>query len=241
MSKPVIAAIIQSRMTSTRLAGKVMMPLPFPEGEPLVNRIVRKLRKTGLFDHVVVATSTGDLQRPLTEFMDSAQIAYFQGDENHVLSRFIHIIKMHQPDFVVRITCDNPFIDAGLMAKTIDFHTQSGVDYTISRGLPYGMNMEVCKSSALLALDGRTDLLADEEEHVTLRFHRDNNFEMNEYYPFGEDDFSGIRVTVDTITDYMRAALLVKLQESYPEMDDCEFIVMANRKHPDIFRNENQS
>lgn len=241
MSEPVIAAIIQSRMTSTRLAGKVMMPLPFPDGEPLVSRVVRKLKETGLFKHVVVATSTGDLQKPLVEYMDSAGIAYFQGDENHVLSRFIHIIKMHQPDYVVRITCDNPFIDAGLMAKTIEFHIQSDVDYTISRGLPYGMNMEVCKSSALLALDGRTDLQADEEEHVTLRFHRDGDFEMNDFYPLGETDHSDIRVTVDTITDYMRAALLVKLQERFPETDDCEFIVTARKRYPDIFRTENQS
>lgn len=241
MQTPKVAAIIQARMTSTRLPGKVMLPFPFPDGETLVKRVVRKLQEMQLFSHVVVATSSGEAQQPLVNEMQQEGIDFYQGDENHVLSRYIHIAKKYSPDYVVRITCDNPFIDAGYMGKTIEFLIESGADYTISKGLPYGMNMEVCKTSALLAQEPIDDLLLpDEKEHVTLRFHRDSRFKMVPFFPLADQDYSHIRVTVDQLSDYTRAALLIGYQQAFPEMGDWDFIYHAWKNYPYLFQSDIQ-
>ena len=236
--KPVIA-IIQARMTSQRLPGKVLMALPFPDGKPLIEQLILKLRKCKYIDKIIVATPNNENQDKLIQHLDKIGTSYFQGDEEDVLSRFIGIIEKYQPKTVIRLTADNPFIDIPLLEKAIDFHIEKNAAYTLTQGLPYGMNMEIIDAVKLTEMAKYNNLSAEEKEHVTSGFKKHPGMISEIFRPFNSDVYSNIRVTIDTPVDYMRAAHLFQLQSSdgQSKESELEFIVNSFQKYPFIFSN----
>lgn len=234
--KPTIA-IIQARMTSQRLPGKVLMPLPFPDGKPLIEQLILKLRKCKYIDQIIVATPNNVNQEKLIRHLDKIGTEYFQGDEENVLSRFIGIIKKYSPLNVIRLTADNPFIDIPLLEKALDFHTEKKAAYTITQGLPYGMNMEIVDAVKLTELFKCDNLSAEDKEHVTSGFKKYPDMVSEVFRPFNSVDYSNIRVTIDTPVDYMRAAHLFQLQSSDGQSKESEldFIVNSFQKYPFLF------
>jgi len=233
-----IIAVIQARMTSSRLPAKVMLPLPFPDGTPLIGLLISKLLESKQVNKVVVATPSGPDQEPLIRYLQDKKIDFFQGDEDDVLSRFLMVTSLYMPAHVIRVTADNPFIDLPILGKTIEQHQSNDVDYTYTVGLPYGMNMEIIKASSLMKLGNFLDLTKEEKEHVTLRMLKDPTFNSFEFKPLAETDYKYIRVTVDTPFDYMRAALLCRAQQLNQEKSDLAFILEAFKKYPFLFSKE---
>src|SRR5690606_35423026 len=132
---------------SQRLQGKVLMPLPFPDGKPILTHIVDVLEP--LEGDIIVATSRNKENDKIETFCQTNGIGCLRGDEDNVLSRFLAIQEVYAFSHIVRLTADNPFIDSTVIQDVIDFHIAEDNDYTCSKGLPLGMNIEVFKGSAI--------------------------------------------------------------------------------------------
>jgi spore coat polysaccharide biosynthesis protein SpsF len=234
-----VIAIIQARLTSSRLPGKVLLPLPFPNGKPIVANIIQKLGGCKRISKIIVATSNSKGQERLIDYFNSQHQPYFAGDELDVLSRFKEIVSNELPDCILRITSDNPFIDLPILDQVIDYHIQSKNDYTYTEGLPYGMNIELFNKTPFLHLANRTDLTTADKEHVTFKFKHCSDYKVERFLPLGEEDFSHLRVTVDTREDYMRAALLyAHFNTLEASLSDLEVVINFYSIFPHLFPNE---
>lgn len=197
-----VGMVVQARMASTRLPGKVLMPMPFGSDQSILGRIVETLQTTGA--KVIIASSINPENDPIEQFCNEQDIACFRGSENDVFSRFLAIQRMESFNIVYRFTADNPFID---LKKLDQFHQSfldAKVEYAYSTGMPLGMNFEVMKGGLLLDL-AAVDLNQEEREHVTLRVRRDDRF-SKKFIAIGES--ADLRMTVDTPIDYAKASLL---------------------------------
>ena len=96
-------AILQARMSSSRLPGKVMMPL---NGEPMIYRQIERIKQASTIDEVIVATSTDPSDDSLVEFLQNQGIEVFRGSLNDVLSRFSEIQKITKSTAIIRLTGD---------------------------------------------------------------------------------------------------------------------------------------
>jgi spore coat polysaccharide biosynthesis protein SpsF len=227
-------AVIQARLTSSRLPGKVMMPLPFPAGKPLIEYLYEKLSKASVLNQVVVAIPKGPEQEILRNFLRQQNMEMVEGSEEDVLSRFVLAAEKFQPKTIVRITADNPFIDLQMLEDALQKHLRSGVDYTVTEWLPYGMNIEIMDAISLRKLHVWKEINAHDREHVTPGFRRMEGMKM-QTIRMHHEDLSGIRVTVDTREDYLRAAVLSALHENQPDSGDLNFIQTTHLKYPFVF------
>jgi spore coat polysaccharide biosynthesis protein SpsF len=207
-----IGAIIQARMGSSRLPGKILLKMPVSSGKPLLQWIVDGLKESKVITDIVLATSIEAENDALIDFAKENKILFFRGSESDVLSRFIEVTKIHNFDHVVRVTGDNPVFDISLWDEVILEHIRKRVHFTTSKGLPIGMNIEVVQAKSLIGLLD-FDLQDSDREHVTYFFRRTKEFIMLEY-PFTFDFGSSIRVTVDYPPDFATVCLLLEVSMS---------------------------
>lgn len=199
-----IVAIIQARMGSTRLPGKVLMPIL---GQPLLDLLVSRVKRSTRIDRIVIATTTETRDDQLAERVAGLEgVALFRGSEDNVLKRFAESAKFSHADIVVRITADNPFFDWRLADQAITRFIAGHFDYLSTPGYPYGIGIEVFTSRALFRADEiATD--AYDREHVTAYFYRNPQL-----FKLGElrcaEALSHVRLTVDTPEDIDRARSL---------------------------------
>lgn len=207
-----IGFIIQARMGSSRLPGKILLPIPLDSSTPLVGRIINSLKKSQFVPQIVIATSNDKLNDPLELFCQHNKVNCFRGAEDDVLSRFVKIQKDQNFDVIVRLTGDNPFIDVSLLDKAIIAHIESGVDYTWTDELPLGMNFEIFNANILENLP-LNELSNQDREHVTLYFKRSEKYTLHNLQLGLEKKYSGIRLTVDYPSDFLVASLIFSLIE----------------------------
>ena len=161
-----IVAIIQARMGSTRLPGKVLADIG---GEPMLARIVSRVKQARTVQKIVVATSDATSDDRVAEVCERKNIAVFRGSEKNVLDRFYRAAKDHQADVVVRITGDCPLIDPEVIDRVIAAYLRGECDYasnTMVCTYPDGLDTEVFSIAALETAwhDARR---AADREHVT--------------------------------------------------------------------------
>src|SRR5262249_4251399 len=125
---PRIVAIIQARMGSTRLPGKVLRPIA---GQPLLWHIVHRLRKSRLIDDVAVATTTDPRDDAIVEFGQKYGVAVVGGPEANVLARFALAAQATDADVIVRVSSDAPFIDAGFIDHLLAAMLAQRGDYVL--------------------------------------------------------------------------------------------------------------
>lgn len=196
------AIIIQARMTSTRLPGKVMREVL---GKPLLQIQLERLVHAGNVDEIIVATTTNDTDRPIVELCNSLSIPIFRGSEEDVLERYYQAATEYNVDIVIRITSDCPVIDPRVVEQVIDYYlaNQDSVDYVSNTGVrtyPRGMDTEVF-SRQVLEQAYRYATKAPEREHVTLYIYRHPELFKLGNYPYWRD-VSHHRWTVDTLEDF---------------------------------------
>ena len=201
-NNPKVAFIIQARMKSVRLPGKVLMPIPLNNGKPLIQWIVDELRSRSLNSKIILATSTNIENNVLADYCSLHSIECYRGHEENVLSRFIEIAKSEKFDVIVRLTGDNPLVDISLLNKAIRYHLSSRNDYTYTAGLPLGMNFEIICPSALLGLE-KVVTTIEEKEHVTL-FLRSSGKYKTGLLNLAEDlALKDLRLTIDYPSDFL--------------------------------------
>jgi spore coat polysaccharide biosynthesis protein SpsF len=192
-------AIVQTRMGSSRLPGKVLMDLG---GRTVLARVVRRLRRSTLLDDIMVATTHSTQDDAIVSECQRLAVSYFRGSEDDVLDRYYLAAQACKADVLVRITSDCPLIDPGLVDETIRaFHDQRA-DYANNTGAhtyPRGLDTEVFSHSALdraWAEAGKPY----EREHVTPYF-----YEHPEFFRIasmdGATDYGRYRWTLDTPED----------------------------------------
>ena len=227
-------AIIQARMGSTRLPGKVLMPL---DGQPLLGLLVSRVREASSLDEVVVATSTLPQDDPIYDFCEEAQIACFRGDESDVLDRYVQCAKHFQADTIVRLTADCPLLDPIIVDQVVECFYQHNADYcgnTVppeTSTFPDGSDVEVFSMRALLrAHCESTD--AQDREHVTFYFWKEvRGFNCVQLQ--NEQDWSGYRITVDypEDLDVIKAILVVLSQKGLK--GSLQEVVQILDEHPE--------
>jgi len=141
------AAIIQARMTSARLPGKVLMDI---EGKPMLWHVVNRLKFSKKLNDIILAVPDTKENDILEKFAEDDKIKYFRGSEDDVLSRYYQTAKKFKSDLIVRITSDCPLIDPKIVDLIIEKHLNSTADYTSNksnniwkRTFPRGLDTEV--------------------------------------------------------------------------------------------------
>ena len=164
-------AILQARMSSTRLPGKVLEPVL---GTPMIIRQIERLNASNELDYIVVATSHEASDDALAEALSSAGIDCFRGNLNDVLSRFADCASEYPAENIIRLTADCPLADPEVIDSVVLQHQSSGADYTsntLKRTFPRGLDVECFTSEAFSRLQ-QFELSSQEREHVTMGFYQ---------------------------------------------------------------------
>jgi spore coat polysaccharide biosynthesis protein SpsF len=229
-----IGFVIQARMKSTRLPGKILIPIPLPNGKPLLLWILDELKKSRHKPEIWVATSKNKENDVLAKFCEANGILCFRGEEEDVLSRFLSITQDRQFDVVVRLTADNPLIDISILDECIAHHIQKKNDYTSTKNLPLGMNFEVISAKTLLSAK-EANLEEADREHVTLYIKNNNTYKRGEYSPRTPIDLKNLRLTVDYPSDLLVVSTLLGLYDSEKGITGMSLVIEAFNKYPFIF------
>lgn len=203
-----IGAIIQARFGSSRLPGKVLMPLPFQSGKPLLKHITDRIKTSRCINYIGIASSEREENQAIEQFATQEQVDCFRGSEENVLSRFIAIIKKEKLDYVVRLTGDNPLVVMNEIDQAIEYHIQNQFEYTKSSGLPLGLNFEIITAASLLALENNK-LEKEDYEHVTIYFSKANHVNKG-LIQFEFSNLLNVRCTVDYPSDFAMMNILMQ-------------------------------
>jgi spore coat polysaccharide biosynthesis protein SpsF len=197
-----VVAIVQARMGSTRLPGKVLLDLA---GEPMLARDMNRLSRAGRIDETVVATTVKRADDPIVELCRRRSWLYFRGSEEDVLDRYYRAAKAHQAEGVVRITSDCPLIEPEIVDRVVDefLQCQPMIDYASNtvpeRTFPRGLDTEVVRFEALEKA-WRQDDNPSWREHVTAYIRRHPRC-FRSHGVLNDKDLSHLRWTVDTPED----------------------------------------
>lgn len=189
-------AIVQARMDSSRLPGKVMADLC---SMPVIWHVLERLKLSERVGEVVVAIPTGAEDDILFTYLRKIGAEVFRGNENDVLSRFYNASLMHSSDAIVRVTADNPLFDPRVLDETIGYFERGGFRYARTEGFPIGVGAEVFVTSLLEDAHTRASS-AYEREHVTPYMYTSQ--ESHGIYDCGKNQ-SHVRLTVDTEEDLL--------------------------------------
>lgn len=223
--------IIQARMTSTRLPGKVLMDVA---GRPMLTQQIRRLKECKAVEEIVIATTTNPADAPLVELAQQAGVGWFRGSERDVLSRYVGAARQFHADVVVRVTADCPLIDpevtdrvinelvtraaecdyasnVGLTSKWVE--TATGQETTpLERTFPRGLDVETLFWDTLVRVD-RMAQSAMAREHVTVVVRSEHPELFLSRTVFDSQNNSDLRWTVDTGAD------LQLIRRLYHELD----------------------
>ena len=196
-----IVAIVQARMGSTRLPGKVLRDLV---GKPMIERVLERVRRADSVDEIIVATSDLRTDDPLAEWLAASHHACFRGSEQDVLARFSGTAAQAGADAIVRITADCPLIDPGVIDGVVAAFRAGHFDYASNvlprRTFPRGLDTEIFTRTAL-EICAREAADASSREHVTPFIYRHpERFRLHGIE--ADADYSEHRWTVDTPEDF---------------------------------------
>ncbi len=219
MSKKVVA-IIQARMGSTRLPGKVLLPL---QGKPVIVRDLERIARASLLSSMIVATTSDPADDVLIEAVQtySPGTTIFRGSKADVLDRYYRAAKETAADIIVRITSDCPLIDPDVIDRVLqEFEKEPSLDYAsnvlLKRTFPRGLDVEALSFAALERL-WKSVADPEDREHVTL-YIKKHPQEFKTSHVVCERDLSFHRWTLDEQSDY---ALISRVYDAlYPGKPD---------------------
>jgi spore coat polysaccharide biosynthesis protein SpsF len=234
--RPVVA-VVQTRMTSSRLPGKVLKPLA---GAPLIRRTLERVRRIEGIDRVVVALAEGAVHDAVIPALDGLAVTVVRGSENDVLARTAAAARTANAKTVMRVTSDCPLIDPAVSASVLAAYAAgrpAGIRYArtaFTTGFPHGFDTEVFEAKALYEADA-TAGDPYEREHVTPYIWR-----RAETYPAAildaRPDRRHWRLVVDTEDDYRLVSAIY--DELYPHNSNFGFTDLCElfEAHPDLLR-----
>src|SRR5690349_23669150 len=151
--KPRVIAIIQGRMSSSRLPGKILAEIA---GQPMLQRVFTRTSRASTVIETIFATTTDSSDDPVAEYCDFSGIPFTRGSLYDVLDRYYQTAKQAKADFVVRVTADCPVIDPVLVDDVVNTLLEDEYDFVCnrlpppwSRTYPIGLDVEACTIEAL--------------------------------------------------------------------------------------------
>jgi len=217
-----IGVIVQVRMGSTRLPGKVMKLLD--NEDTVLDVLIRRLKLSKLVDEIVIATTPDKRNSVIVDLANSHLIPYFIGSEENVLERFYKAARKFKLDIIIRITSDCPFIDPKILDDMIDFYLHNNYDYIKniheSSNFPRGFDVEIF---SLDVLENIYSLAKNkpEKEHVTYYIYtHPKNFNIFYYNLDNLKKFDKLRLTIDEEQDLILCReIYKKLKENSKTID----------------------
>ena len=225
MTSTRVVAVIQARMGSTRLPGKVLADIA---GEPLLAWTIGGVRAIPSVSQIVVATTEEPADDPVASLAAELGVAVHRGSTHDVLGRCFDAVAPFEPVIVLRQTADNPFPDPAVAEQQVRA-LEPDVDYVGIDGWPLGIAAEVCRFAALAAANAEATDAAD-REHVTPFLYRQPDRYRTarvERPTAGLTASTNARFTVDTAADLAFArALAVRVGHRPPiALDELEAIL----------------
>lgn len=223
--------IIQARMNSTRLPGKVLYELA---GLPMISFMIERVKRTAGIDAIVLATGDGHENDALEAIGRCLGIQVFRGAEDDVLSRFLGAAKASDAEIVVRLTGDCPLADPDVISAVLNHRTEHSLDYCCNvkpPSWPDGLDVSAFtfETLSLAATEAR---LRSEREHVVPWMWKESSLEDGRRFQAGNMpapyDMSAARWTVDDARDYLMLRSLAEtmgnaglLSAGWSEIMDC--------------------
>lgn len=194
-------AIIQARMGSSRLPGKILMPLA---GRPVLQHVVERVRQAGVFAQVVVATTDQPIDDEVAERAAGWGALAVRGDESDVLSRYGLAAEASSAEAIMRITADCPLIDPDVLAAMVEQFSSDGsldlLSNCVTRTFPRGLDAELFTRAALDRALTQA-YTPSQREHVTpFLYHPSSGFRIAEF--LNDVDVSHLRLTLDMPEDF---------------------------------------
>ena len=201
-----IGCILQARMSSARLPGKVMMKID--NENTMLDCVINQLKNSKQIKNLVIATTEQKEDDVIVELVKRREIKYFRGSKKDVLDRYYQCAKKFDFSEIIRITADNPLIDYEIVDTVVEHFKSNNYDYitidrpqisTFHQTYPWGYNVEVFTFSALENAWKNAKLLS-EREHVTPYFYKNKEI-FRQTSLENSEDLSRFRCTVDTKYD----------------------------------------
>lgn len=204
-----ICAVVQARMSSKRLPGKVLSDV---EGRPLLDYLIERLQKCTLLDGLTVATSNQKSDDPIARYCERNKIDCARGSLENVASRFFNVIQERQLDVLVRINADSPLLDPKIVDMAVSIFRNSDYDLVTNvqkRTFPKGQSVEVVRAATFRESYPAMKAV-DELEHPTKYFYkRTEQFKIFNLAS-GPHDYSSVNLCVDTAEDFDRFIGILK-------------------------------
>lgn len=228
-------AIVQARMTSTRLPGKVLLEL---NGKPMLWYVINRLRECRLLDGVIIATTTAVQDTPIVELAKRLGADFFrlEGEPSDVISRYYCASALYHVDTIVRITSDCPLTDPNVVDRAVQYYNKGDFDYVSTTGTyPDGFDAEVFSATALeeawIRVSEKYHI-----EHVTSYFYTHPQEFRVGFVPCHLKNLNtkGLHLSVDTDQDLECMRVLIKnLPENFRLEDVIEYVSKKGLPHPD--------
>tara|TARA_B100000214_G_C23893266_1_gene592845 strand:+ start:326 stop:1108 length:783 start_codon:yes stop_codon:yes gene_type:complete len=204
-----IVSIVQARMGSTRLPGKVLMKI---QDKPMLWHIINRIKQCDKVDDIIIATSNSKSDDLIYEMSKENGFICYRGSQNDVLDRFYNAAKENNADYIIRVTGDCPLIDSNIIKKLISHFFENRFDHcgvACGAGVankiqtnkyPDGLDAEIFSFDVLKNAQVNANT-ASEREHVTPYIWKNKNFHTGALFP-SLKDFSQYRLTVDNMEDF---------------------------------------
>jgi len=228
-----IISTVEARMTSARLPGKVLKEAV---GMPMLEVLIRRLKKVDQLQEIVIATTTNKADDAIVELARNMKVSFFRGSEEDVLSRVLCAAKEYIADIIVEITGDCPLVDPQIVTQAINLYMKNSCDYVCNIEpvtFPIGMDVQIF-STDVLALVDRESVTLEDREHVSWFIRRQpKRFKILNFSAPPNLFWPDLSLTLDEYEDYL---LLKNIIEHFsPDMHfSCGQMLDYLRNHPEL-------
>lgn len=239
-----IGVIVQARIGSTRLPGKILMELD--KNESVLDVLIQRLKLSKQVDVIIIATGSDKRNSSIINVAKSFNVQFFIGSEENVLERYYEAAKQYNLDIIIRVTSDCPFVDPKLMDEMIIFYKNNNFDYVRnvdqSTNFARGFEIEIFSFNVLEKVFSLAEK-DPEREHVTYFIY--THTEIFTMYSYNFDNlkkFDNLRLTIDEKDDLLMCReVYKKLKEKGKSIDFSVFdiyeIIEENPELMDINKN----
>ncbi len=228
--------IVQARMSSSRLPGKVLMDV---DGKPMLRRQLERLRNGLKCETLVVATSDDSSDDPIQDLCDEIGIGCFRGPLNDVMSRFILCAKHYGIDYLIRVGGDDPLVDWDCCNTLIETHQEHQYDFMYASnrdGWPYGCAAELISRRSLEEIRSKTEESIYLEHTIPYFFDHGNDFDMLRVEAPNELHRPNYYFTVDFPEDFELVKLLFKELNVKGECFSLKEMISYIDQHPEVLK-----
>lgn len=196
-----VIAIIQARMSSTRLPAKVMLDLC---GKTLLERVVDRVLLSKVINEIWIATSSEKEDDLVEKLAKKLNVNCYRGSLLNVLERFYQTSKLAEADIIVRITADNPLTEPSFINLSVEEIIRNNYEYVGFENIPLGSGVEAFTMESFEVLRNKNNLDKNNYEHVTSYYYQNREeYNVKKIKNIYSESKSDIRVTVDTLNDYI--------------------------------------